>query len=100
MTELEQSFDTRVRAALVECHRLGYHPHDFKKMLDNSTAVQLAERLVKSSELQTGLKRLARMGHLDLSVEAVMLEPEFEALFNPQVRAAAHWRLNQARAAR
>lgn len=100
MTELEQSFDARVRAALLECHRLGYHPHDFEGMLASSTAVKLAERLVTSGELQTGLKRLAQMGHLNLSVEAIMLEPEFEALFKSPVRDAARWRLDQVRAAK
>jgi hypothetical protein len=98
MTELEQSFDAKIRAALPECHRLGYHPHDFEGMLANSTAVKLAERLVKSGELQTGLKKLAQLDRLDLSVESIMLEPEFEALFKSSVRDAARWRLEQVRA--
>lgn len=93
MTELEQSFDAKIRDALRECYRLGYYPHDFEGMLANSTAVKLAERLVKSGELQTGLKRLAQMGRIDLSVESIMLEPEFEALFKSSVRDAARWRL-------
>ena len=95
MTELEKSFDAKVRAALLECHRIGYHPHDFEGMLANTTAAKLAEKLVISGELQTGFKRLAQMGRLDLSVEAIMLGPEYESLFTSPVRAAARWRLDQ-----
>ena len=95
MSQLEQTFEARVRAALLECHRLGYYPHDFEGMLASASAARVAEKLVTSGELQTGLKRLAQMGRLDLSVESIMLEPEFESLFNKTLRDAAQWRLNQ-----
>lgn len=95
MSQLEQSFEAKVRAALLECHRLGYHPHDFEVMLANASAARVAEKLVTSGELQSGLKRLAQMERLDLSVESIMLKAEFEPLFTKEHRAAAQWRLNQ-----
>lgn len=95
MSELEQSFEAKIRAALSECHRLGYHPSDFEGMLANATAARVAEKLVTSGELQAGLKRLAQMGRFDLSVESIMLEAQFASLFSNQHLAAAQWRLNQ-----
>lgn len=95
MSTPEQSFEEKVRAALVECHRLGYHPSDFEGMLATASAARVTEKLVQSGEIQTGLKRLAQMGRLDLSVESIMLELEFSSLFSTQLREAAQWRLNQ-----
>lgn len=100
MSPLEQSFEARVRAAVQECHRIGYHPSDFEAMLANASAARVAERLVTSGDLQTGLRRLAKMGRLELSVESIMLEPEFQDLFkSADIRAAAQWRLDQVRGA-
>lgn len=95
MSQLEQDFEAKVRDALLECHRLGYHPSDFEGMLANASAAHVAEKLVASGELQTGLKKLAQMGRLDLSVEFIMLEPQFESLFKKPLREAAQWRLDQ-----
>lgn len=101
MSALEQAFETRIRAAVQECHRIGYHPSDFEGMLANASAVRVAERLVTSGDLQSGLKRLAQLNRLDLSVESIMLEPEFHALFtNVEIRKAAQWRLDQVRSPR
>lgn len=93
--QIERDFEVRVRAALSECHRLGYHPRDFEEMLNNTSAVRLAERLVISGNLQSGLRRLAQMGRLDLSVESIMLEVQFEPLFDKKFRDAAQWHLDQ-----
>ncbi|MHB1174067.1 MAG: hypothetical protein ACYCZJ_02945 [Sulfuriferula sp.] len=96
MSQLENDFEARIRAALLECHRLGYHPSDFEGMLANASAAHVTEKLVTSGVLQAGFKRLAKMGRLDLSVEFIMLEPQFESLFsNKQLREAAQWRLNE-----
>ena len=96
MSEICQAFEQRVRAAVSECHSLGYHPSDFEGMLANATAVQVAEKLVVGGEIQSGFKRLAHMGRIDLSVESIMLEPQFASLFRSAVLEAARWRLGQA----
>lgn len=97
MNALEQRFEARVRSAILECHGLGYHPADFEGMLRNDTATRVAQRLVQSGELQSGLRRLAQMGRLDLAIESIMLDPEFESLFAERLREAARWRLEQVR---
>ena len=95
MSQLETKFEARIQEALVECHRLGYHPSDFEGMLSSASATRVAKKLVTSGELQSGLKKLAQLGRLDLSVESIMLEPQFRTLFAKQLRDAAQWRLNQ-----
>lgn len=95
MRQVEHDFMTRLKVAIEECHRLGYHPNDFEGMLSNASAVHVAEKLVTSSELQAGLKKLSKMGRLDLSVESIMLEPQFSTLFKKQLLDAAQWRLDQ-----
>jgi len=92
---VQDQFSARVRAAIEECHSLGYHPTRFQQMLEESDAVSVAKRMVVSGELQDGLRRLKSMNRLDLSVESIMLESEFVGLFSPQERAAAQWRLDQ-----
>jgi len=97
MTQLSDLFSARVWSAIEECRGLGYNPSDFVGMLERSDAVSLAERLVTSGDIQSGLKRLVGLGHPELSIESIMLEPEFSALFQQQVLAAAQWRLGQAK---
>ena len=97
MSQLEQDFDARIRAAIIECHRLRYYPSDFEEMLRCATAIRVAEKLVTSGELQSGLKRLAQLNRLDLSIEFIMLETQFQPLFKEPVLEAAQWRLDQVR---
>ena len=92
---LQEQFEARVRAAVQECHSLGYHPTRFEQMLDQADAVSLAKRMVVSGELQSGLKKLKEMNRIDLSVESIMLEPQFCDLFTRQEIQAADWRLKQ-----
>ena len=93
LSALEKEFDARVKAALLECHQLGYHPTDLEGMLRASSASRLAERLVSESKIHSGLKKLAALTRLDLSVESIMLEPQFESLFRKPFRDAAQFRL-------
>ena len=68
-------------------------------MLNSSpSAVTLAKKLAVSSELQDGLKRIAKLGRLELSMESIMLEEKFKPLFSDQVLQAAQWRLDTVRA--
>jgi hypothetical protein len=93
MNKLAQEFSSRVHAALAECHRLKYYPTRFEQMLQTTDAVTLAKRLVTSGELHDGLKTLKKLSRLDLSLEVMVLEPQFESLFTVQERDAAGWRL-------
>jgi len=81
-------------AACEESARLGYAPTEFEAMIKMNGGVRTAQKLVLSSEIQSGLKKLKKLGRLDLSMEAIMLLPEFAPLFSEGELAAARWRLD------
>jgi hypothetical protein len=96
--ELSGEFADRLRGAIDLCRGLGYSPSRFEQMLNSSpSAVSLAKKLVVSAELQDGLKRIAKLGRLELSMESIMLEEKFKPLFPDQVLEAAKWRLEAVR---
>lgn len=95
MMELRQEFAVRIRSAIQECYELGYRPTRFEQMLDSNDAVDVAKRLVRSGDLQDGLKRIKSLNRLDLSMEQIMLDPKFSSLFEKDEREAAKWRLSQ-----
>lgn len=64
-------------------------------MLESLGGVSLAKKLVISGELQEGLKKLAKLGRLDLSMEAIMQEERFAPLFTKPELEASQWRLSQ-----
>ena len=93
--DLEQQFAMRVRQAIREAKGLGYDPRRFESMLASYGAVETAKKLVASGELQDGIKTLARLNRLDLSIESIMLEEGFAPLFTKSEREAASWRMSQ-----
>jgi hypothetical protein len=92
---LEREFSERLRASILQSHDLGYYPNRFEQMLNEQGALALSRKLVKSGELQDGLKDLAKLGREDLSMESIILEPKFKSLFSVAELQAAEWRLSQ-----
>jgi hypothetical protein len=92
---LEQELEARLRATIPLCRQLGYNPWKFEEILNTCGSRQTARRLVTSGELQYGLRRLSELGRLDLSMEQIMLEPQFAPLFTPQELEAARWHLGR-----
>ncbi len=95
MEQIKTEFTSRLRDAVRQCYELGYHPTRFEQMLDTLGGVNLAKKLVLSGDLQDGLKTLAKLGRLDLSMEAMMQEDKFRLLFTKSELEAATWRLAQ-----
>jgi hypothetical protein len=92
---LELRFEERLRIAIARSRAIGYPPNIFEGILNSLGGVKAAKMLVKDGNFQTGFIKVAKMGRLDLSVEQIMLEPEFEPLFSQEDLAAARWRLEQ-----
>ena len=92
---LEKKFADALLATCDEAANLGYVANEFAAMLEINGGVQTAKKLVRSGEIQSGLRRLRDLGRLDLATEAVMLRPEFKELFNKDHLDAASWRLDQ-----
>lgn len=91
--DLRAELASRFWASIAECRRCGYPPNRFEEMLKTTDPVHLAMKLLISGELQDGLKTLARMGRLDLSLESIVLEVQFKPLFPERYLQAAQWRL-------
>ncbi|HEY3920288.1 MAG TPA: hypothetical protein VGL83_21050 [Stellaceae bacterium] len=101
MTELEAQFELAVREACTKAGNLGYFPSYFLQKMTRTGAVTYAKELVVSGELQTGLRRLAQLKALDLSIEHLVARvPRFASLFTKDQREAAEWRLKQIEALR
>lgn len=93
---LEDEFTARLRAAIEVCRELGYHPQRFIQMLDNIGAKATAAKLVASGDMHDGFRELIGRNRTELTMESIMLEPEFAPMFSAAQLAAARWRLQQA----
>lgn len=92
MTDRDE-FSAQIQAAIQECYEIGYPPTRFEEMIRNAHPVEVARRLVLSGDFQDGFRNIVGMGRQDLTVEYIMLRPEFSSLFTPQEIQAAQWRL-------
>lgn len=94
--EIEKRFEGRLRNTILESAALGYYPSRFEQMLNNSSGISVAKKLVASGDLQYGLKELKKLGRHDLTMESIMMEEQFRLLFTKAELEAAKWRLEQA----
>ena len=83
MSEAQEAFESAVRDAFKEMHgALGYNPRRALNMVNQYGAVDAARRLLyMPGETSQGLETLWEHHRLDLSIEALMLKPEFASLF-------------------
>ena len=94
----EEAFEEAMRSACIKANELGYYPARFLEKMERLGAVPYAKELVRSGELQAGLKRLHTMKRLDLSIEHLVAnDSRFHGLFCESERLAAKWRLDQVR---
>lgn len=100
MDELEQRFgdemiDKVYRTAGKET---GYWASYFLRAVKQHGGVAAAKRLLAQKGLSKGLLKLREKDRLDLSMEALVLRPEYRALFTDDERATAARRLDEASA--
>ncbi len=94
MNQLETELKYRFVESIRLSRELGYHPTVFADMVNTLGALATAKKLVKTSAVQSGFKSLLKLGRLDLSMEAIMLEEIFIPLFTENELIAAKWRLD------
>lgn len=91
-------FERAVFAAMETCRtELGYDPRYFREMVLQHGAVGAVRRLLASSTPSDGFVRLWEAGRLDLTVEAMAVDPRFAALFGERERDIAQRRLDRSR---
>ena len=83
---LQNKFNEEVFQAIEESKKIGYTPTRFIQMLHqaNNNAVEVVQRLV-TKEATTGLEKLWEQGRLELSMEAIMIKPEYKELFSSEI---------------
>ena len=79
-----------VNAYQICIKKLRYHPTLVLHYLGEHTAVETACWLVKLPNESSGFTRLWQEGRLDLSAEAMILKPEYAALFSVEDRRTAY----------
>lgn len=96
MNKLEQIFHLEMLEIYYlakEDKDCNYTPTRFYQMVNEKGGVATAKILLANQEPQSGLTTLWECGHLDLSMEALVIDPRFEDLFNEKERAVARERL-------
>jgi hypothetical protein len=95
VNETERQF----HRAMIEIYQtakrdLGYNASRFIQMVSERGGLATARQLLWSDQVSDGFETLRSHGRLDLSVEAHVLKPEFEALFTDEDRQRARDRLD------
>lgn len=92
--ELQTEFAEEMQTTYDASAKLGHSPAKFIHLAEEYGAVNAAKKLVISSDITTGLKKLKKRGRLDLAMESIMLKEKFQSLFSSDELAAARWRLS------
>lgn len=92
-SRLEREFAKRLEAQLKEVEKNGIKPRVFRSRVESDGAVQVCRDLATSHAPSTMFMLLWQRDRLDLTVEQLMLEPEFAALWDLPVRVALETRL-------
>lgn len=94
MTELESRFrEAMLRIYDVAKEKCGYRPIRFREKIPRDGALAAAQGWLSKETPQKGLITLCEHGLLKISMEALVLEPEFAPLFTEEGRAVARKRL-------
>jgi hypothetical protein len=72
-----------------------YNPTIFFRMLCDRGGLQTAKDLLATPKPSEGYTKLWELGRLDLTVEALVINPRWQNLFTPDELATARKRLNQ-----
>ena len=85
---LKAKFNKAILDAVEESKTLGYNPTRFIQMFyeTNQDGVELVKSLVLGkTKVTTGLENLWEIGRLDLTLEAKVIRPEFQELFESEI---------------
>ena len=93
MRKLEERFHQEMLDTYNQAAKLGYRATYFLQVAHEHGGVGAAKMLLAKSASASGFERLWELGRLDISVEALVLKPEFMALFSDAERQVARERL-------
>ncbi|WP_164155263.1 phospholipase D family protein [Sandarakinorhabdus rubra] len=90
----EKAFRAAMEQLYKDARKIGYRSPAFRKMLDQHGGVDTARRLIRG-QATSGFATLLEKGRLDLSAEALILQPRWRELFYPEELAMAEKRLRE-----
>ena len=92
---MEEQFHEEMIRIYDEAAEIGYRPTYFLRMVRERGGLDAAKQLLQGNELSSGLVRLWELGRLDISMEALVQEEPWSALFTHEELAEAHQHLEQ-----
>lgn len=95
MPDIREDFDKAMVQVYVRAKKEAkYNATFFLRMVEERGGIQTAKDLLKTREdIQSGLVKLWELGRLDLSVENLVLQPEWKSLFTDEELRIARQRL-------
>jgi hypothetical protein len=97
-SELERRFLSEILHGTERLKKeIGYNPTYFTRMVGEHGPVEAARRLVSTSAPSDGFTKLWETDRLEMTIEALILLPWYEELFEETHRQAARQRLEQYR---
>ncbi len=81
MQSLENELTEELRGTYQAARKRGYVASYFLQMLEEHGGRETAKRLLAKQEIQQGLMKLAEIGLLEDSLEAVVLKEKYKPLF-------------------
>lgn len=82
VAKLEQDFDDACMKAVRAGEKEGYSASVFLEMRTRHGGREAARRLMHGRQVPYGFRKLAQMGRLDLTIEAIVHDnPRFQSLF-------------------
>ena len=96
MDKLKQELRDRYIATYNACKKFKYTPRAFLDMVvSDEDIVEVTRRLIHKDGGTSGFATLYENGRMDLSVEKIILEPQYRPLFRSEDLVAAYERLKQ-----
>lgn len=90
---LERRFDAEMEEIYHGAKRIGYNVTRFLAMVREHGGLATAHRLLSTDQVHDGFAELYLLGRKDLTVEWLVLRPEFQPLFNEAELSRARARL-------
>jgi len=93
--KLAQSFETEALRQYVSAKQRGYFDERYAQMLSDPGAVQTALDLIASGKRHPMFLRITADRRFELTIEWLVVQPQFQSLFDAGVVAAARSRLRE-----
>lgn len=94
--DVKAQFHQEMLRIYKEAAGFGYRPTYFLRMVNELGGLAAAQQLLRDGTVSDGFVRLWDEGLLDISVEAVVLDPRWQALFSSHESDVARRRLEDA----